>query len=104
MPSRKLKGCNDAEACPSRVTARHLPRAGVRVSGKILAAFECHPTPVTSAPNGCKAARPYFNRYTDDTIDLCDVLSSFSSPSKDALCMNFVAQMLGVKTSDGVGS
>jgi hypothetical protein len=63
-----------------------------------------HPTPVTSTPNGCKAARPYFNRYTDDTIDLCDVLSSFSSPSKDALCMNFVAQMLGVKTSDGVGS
>ena len=28
------------------------------------------------------AARPYFNRYTDDTIDLCDVLSSFSSPAK----------------------
>jgi predicted PolB exonuclease-like 3'-5' exonuclease len=25
------------------------------------------------------SARPYFNRYTDDAIDLCDVLSSFSS-------------------------
>src|SRR5215471_10479743 len=24
-------------------------------SGKILGAFECHPTPVTSAPNGCKS-------------------------------------------------
>jgi predicted PolB exonuclease-like 3'-5' exonuclease len=31
------------------------------------------------------AARPYFNRYTDDTIDLCDVLSSFSSPAKVTL-------------------
>ena len=29
-----------------------------------------------SAPGLC--ARPYFNRYTDDAIDLCDVLSSFS--------------------------
>jgi predicted PolB exonuclease-like 3'-5' exonuclease len=25
------------------------------------------------------AARPYFNRYTEDAVDLCDVLSSFSS-------------------------
>jgi 3'-5' exonuclease len=31
------------------------------------------------------AARPYFNRYTDDTIDLCDVLSSFSSQAKATL-------------------
>jgi len=31
------------------------------------------------------AARPYFNRYTDDTIDLCDVLSSFSSLAKATL-------------------
>jgi len=30
-------------------------------------------------------ARPYFNRYTEDTIDLCDVLSSFSSPAKATL-------------------
>jgi hypothetical protein len=28
------------------------------------------------------AARPYFNRYTDNAIDLCDVLSSFSSQAK----------------------
>jgi Predicted 3'-5' exonuclease related to the exonuclease domain of PolB len=28
------------------------------------------------------AARPYFNRYTDDAVDLCDLLSSFSFPSK----------------------
>src|SRR5262249_28304418 len=31
------------------------------------------------------SARPYFNRYTDDAIDLCDVLSSFSSQAKVAL-------------------
>jgi 3'-5' exonuclease len=29
--------------------------------------------------------RPYFNRYTEDAIDLCDVLSSFSSPAKATL-------------------
>ena len=28
------------------------------------------------------STRPYFNRYTDDAIDLCDVLSSFSSQGK----------------------
>ena len=31
------------------------------------------------------SVRPYFNRYTDDAIDLCDVLSSFSSQSKATL-------------------
>ena len=31
------------------------------------------------------AARPYFHRYTDDAIDLCDVLSSFSSQAKVSL-------------------
>jgi predicted PolB exonuclease-like 3'-5' exonuclease len=31
------------------------------------------------------AARPYFHRYTDDAIDLCDVLSSFSSQAKATL-------------------
>jgi predicted PolB exonuclease-like 3'-5' exonuclease len=29
--------------------------------------------------------RPYFNRYTEDAIDLCDVLSSFSSQGKAKL-------------------
>jgi 3'-5' exonuclease len=28
------------------------------------------------------AARPYFHRYTEDAVDLCDVLSSFSSQAK----------------------
>jgi predicted PolB exonuclease-like 3'-5' exonuclease len=31
------------------------------------------------------AARPYFHRYTEDAIDLCDVLSSFSSQAKATL-------------------
>src|SRR6266478_1316863 len=31
------------------------------------------------------AVRPYFNRYTEDAIDLCDILSSFSSPGKASL-------------------
>src|SRR6266566_2337283 len=31
------------------------------------------------------SARPYFNRYTDDAIDLCDVLSSFSFQGKATL-------------------
>jgi predicted PolB exonuclease-like 3'-5' exonuclease len=31
------------------------------------------------------AARPYFHRYTDDAVDLCDVLSSFSSQTKATL-------------------
>jgi 3'-5' exonuclease len=29
--------------------------------------------------------RPYFNRYTEDALDLCDVLSSFSSQAKVTL-------------------
>jgi 3'-5' exonuclease len=31
------------------------------------------------------AARPYFNQYTEDAVDLCDVLSSFSSQAKATL-------------------
>jgi predicted PolB exonuclease-like 3'-5' exonuclease len=31
------------------------------------------------------ALRPYFNRYTEDAVDLCDVLSSFSAQSKVTL-------------------
>jgi predicted PolB exonuclease-like 3'-5' exonuclease len=31
------------------------------------------------------SARPYFKRYTDDAIDLCDVLSSFSHSAKSTL-------------------
>jgi predicted PolB exonuclease-like 3'-5' exonuclease len=31
------------------------------------------------------SARPYFNRYTDDAVDLCDLLSSFSPQAKATL-------------------
>jgi 3'-5' exonuclease len=31
------------------------------------------------------SARPYFNRYSEDAVDLCDVLSSFNSQSKMTL-------------------
>jgi hypothetical protein len=31
------------------------------------------------------STRPYFNRYTEDAIDLCDVLSAFSSQGKATL-------------------
>ena len=31
------------------------------------------------------SARPYFNRYTEDAIDLCDVLSSFMPAAKVTL-------------------
>jgi predicted PolB exonuclease-like 3'-5' exonuclease len=31
------------------------------------------------------SVRPYFNRYSDDAIDLCDVLSSFGSSTKSSL-------------------
>jgi predicted PolB exonuclease-like 3'-5' exonuclease len=31
------------------------------------------------------AGRPYFHRYTDDAVDLCDVLSSFSSQANTTL-------------------
>jgi predicted PolB exonuclease-like 3'-5' exonuclease len=31
------------------------------------------------------AARPYFNRYTEDAVDLCDLLSSFSPQGKAKL-------------------
>src|SRR4029077_16242676 len=31
------------------------------------------------------SARPYFNRYTEDAIDLCDVFSSFSPGGKATL-------------------
>jgi predicted PolB exonuclease-like 3'-5' exonuclease len=40
------------------------------------------------------AARPYFNRYTEDALDLCDVLSSFSGQSKASL--NELSKIMGL--------
>jgi 3'-5' exonuclease len=40
------------------------------------------------------SARPYFNRFTEDAIDLCDVLSSFNSQGKASL--HEVCRMMGL--------
>jgi len=40
------------------------------------------------------SARPYFNRYTDDAIDLCDVLSSFAPQAKATL--NELCRVMGM--------
>lgn len=40
------------------------------------------------------SARPYFNRYTDDALDLCDALSSFSPLAKATL--NETCKVMGI--------
>jgi predicted PolB exonuclease-like 3'-5' exonuclease len=40
------------------------------------------------------SARPYFNRYTEDAIDLCDALSSFSSQARATL--HELSKMMGM--------
>ena len=40
------------------------------------------------------ALRPYFNRYTEDAVDLCDVLSAFSSQGKATL--NEICRVMGL--------
>ena len=38
--------------------------------------------------------RPYFNRYTDDALDLCDILSSFAPHTKASL--NELSRIMGM--------
>src|SRR5215831_15668273 len=40
---------------------------------------------VHAVPAPGLSLRPYFNRYTEDAVDLCDVLSSFSFQGKATL-------------------
>ena len=48
------------------------------------------------------AARAYFNRYTEDAIDLCDVLSSFSSQNNALL--HELCRVMGLPGNpDGIG-
>jgi predicted PolB exonuclease-like 3'-5' exonuclease len=48
------------------------------------------------------ALRPYFNRYTEDAIDLCDVLSSFSPQNKPSL--RELCRVMGLPGKpDGIG-
>ena len=40
------------------------------------------------------SARPYFNRYTEDAVDLCDILSSFAPHTKASL--NELSKIMGM--------
>jgi predicted PolB exonuclease-like 3'-5' exonuclease len=40
------------------------------------------------------SSRPYFNRYTEDAVDLCDVLSSFSPQGK--VTLNELCRVMGL--------
>src|SRR5437870_930298 len=44
--------------------------------------------------------RPYFNRYTEDAVDLCDVLSSFSFQGKATL--HELCRVMGLPGKDGM--
>jgi len=50
------------------------------------------------------SVRPYFNRYTEDALDLCDVLSSFAPHTKASL--NEISKIMGMpgKPNDIDGS
>jgi hypothetical protein len=90
------------------VDAVGAPHIGTRTEKELIAAFldriaESRPQLVTFNGNSCDlpvlryramihsiaapglSVRPYFNRYTDDAIDLCDVLSSYSPQAKATL-------------------
>jgi predicted PolB exonuclease-like 3'-5' exonuclease len=48
------------------------------------------------------ALRPYFNRYTEDAIDLCDVLSSFGPQNKASL--HELCRVMGIPGKpEGIG-
>ena len=44
--------------------------------------------------------RPYFHRYTEDTVDLCDVLSSFSFQGKATL--HELCRVMGLPGKEGM--
>ena len=55
----------------------------LRSSHKSMPNFILQPEDEVSAPG--LSSRPYFNRYTEDAFDLCDVLSSFAPHTKASL-------------------
>jgi predicted PolB exonuclease-like 3'-5' exonuclease len=90
------------------IDADGAPHVGERTEKQLISAFvdkiaELYPQLVTfngntfdlpvlryrAMINGVSAsglsARPYFNRYTEDALDLCDALSSFSSQARATL-------------------
>src|SRR5271166_613030 len=99
------------------VTALGAPHVGERTEKQLISAFcekiaELTPQLVTfngntfdlpvlryramihcvSAPG--LAVRPYFNRYTEDAVDLCDILSSFAPHTKASL--NELSKIMGM--------
>jgi 3'-5' exonuclease len=42
------------------------------------------------------SSRPYFNRYIEDVIDLCDVLSSFTAQGK--VTLHELCRAMGLRT------
>src|SRR5215467_4812303 len=60
---------------------------------------------INSVPAPGLSLRPYFHRYTEDAIDLCDVLSSYSAQSKATLdelsrIMGFAGKPEGIAGAD----
>jgi predicted PolB exonuclease-like 3'-5' exonuclease len=99
------------------VSAVGAPHVGERTEKQLISAFvdriaELKPQLVTfngnsfdlpvlryrAMINGVSApglsARPYFNRYTEDAVDLCDALSSFSSQARATL--HELSRMMGM--------
>jgi 3'-5' exonuclease len=99
------------------VDALGAPHVGERTEKQLISAFvariaDLNPQLVTFNGNGFDlpvlryraminsisapglAARSYFNRYTEDAIDLCDALSSFSSGARATL--NEISRIMGM--------
>jgi predicted PolB exonuclease-like 3'-5' exonuclease len=65
------------------VTRLGAPHIGERSEKELITGFVNRIAELSPAPG--LTARPYFHRYSDDAIDLCDVLSSYSSQAKVSL-------------------
>jgi hypothetical protein len=100
-----------------RVDALGAPHTGERAEGELISAFvervgQLRPQLITfnghsfdlpvlryramvnRVPAGGLQVRPYFNRYTDDALDLCDVLGSYVPGAKVKL--DEVSKILGL--------
>jgi predicted PolB exonuclease-like 3'-5' exonuclease len=106
------------------VDALGAPHVGERTEKELISAFvgkiaELNPQLVTFNGNGFDlpvlcyramihaiaapglAERSYFNRYTEDALDLCDALSSFNSGARATL--NEISRIMGMPgTPDGI--
>jgi hypothetical protein len=110
-----LVGCRESDGWT--VDALGAPHVGERSEKQLISAFcekiaELAPRLVTFNSNSFDlpvlryramihgvsapglAARPYFNRYTEDAVDLCDILSSFAPHTKASL--NELSKIMGL--------